>query len=162
MYLTTNLYHCHSCTMKWMCCLLPSVSGNYNLRTFVSIHIGSRCYVYMRVLHSWKRSATDEMCDVKDITCTWRRGFAFSSGPCRPTSRVENLHKLCMMYRCNTTNKSFFFILECVRRHCFRLTILFSKHGSNNWTTREPCGQGGHEKIKIVLWSETSFFFPKR
>lgn len=133
MCLTTKLYHCHSCAMKWMRCLLPRVSGNCNLRTFVSMHISSRCYVYMRVLHSWKRSATDEMCDVKDITCTWRRGFAFSSGPCRPTSRIETLHKLCMMYRCNTTNKSSFLswnvsvVTVLALLYCFQNTGLITE-----------------------------------
>lgn len=81
MYLTTKIYHCHSVTIQCMRLLFPRVSENCHLWIFVSMHPCSRCYMYIHVLHSWKWSATDEMCDVNDITSTWRQGFAFLPAP---------------------------------------------------------------------------------
>lgn len=74
----------------------------------VSLRNAAHSFSLLRVCILKKVSHRGSVCVCNGYTSTWSRGFAFSSGTCRPASHVEALHKWCMMYRRNTTNKSSF------------------------------------------------------
>lgn len=135
--------------------------------TFVLVAACMCVFAFLRKISHW----WNVWCH--GCTSTWRQGFAFSSSTCsRQKSRVEALHKLCMMYRCNTTNKSSFLSLH-VSVVIILVILLLSKHeskqiteareyphvhwmwklGVSGWVTKSTSTRFPHSCHGILTWS---------